>query len=141
MRLQNHLSSNEPILTTIKCENLAEGPCSLKNITFVPAAEEDIFEVQCQNIATFNESAFRNAIQAKIQGSKIFFHKSSRSLSAAGDITSTGTIRFHMEDTALNKKIAVKKIFNDLSSIDFQDNIRAFGLVLEQSQVPRACLS
>ena len=135
MRLQEALKSTLPILTTIKCKNLAPGPCSYKNITFYPTDEENIFEIQCLNIAAFEEKAFRDAIESQIKDSRIFFHKSTRRVSKSGDIISGGTIRFHMEDIAKNETISVKRIFNDLSSAEFQEHVRNFGLVLEQSQV------
>ena len=135
MRLQQPLKSTLQILTTIKCENLAPGPCSYKNITFYPTEEENIFEIQCLNIAAFEEKDFREAIEAQIKDSKIFFHKSTRRVSKSGDIISGGTIRFHMQDIAKNETISVKRIFNDLSSAEFQEHVRNFGLVLEQSQV------
>ena len=135
MRLQQPLKSTLQILTTIKCENLAPGPCSYKNITFYPTEEENIFEIQCLNIAAFEEKDFREAIEAQIKDSKIFFHKSTRRVSESGDIISGGTIRFHMQNIAKNETISVKRIFNDLSSVEFQEHVRNFGLVLEQSQV------
>ena len=135
MRLQEALKSTLPIFTTIKCKNLAPGPCSYKNITFYPTDEENIFEIQCLNIAAFEEKAFRDAIESQIKDSRIFFHKSTRRVSKSGDIISGGTIRFHMEDIAKNETISVKRIFNDLSSAEFQEHVRNFGLVLEQSQV------
>ena len=62
MRLQEPLKSTLPILMTIKCENLAPGPCSYKNITFYPEEEDNIFEIQCLNIASFDENAFRRGM-------------------------------------------------------------------------------
>jgi len=135
MRLREPIKSTLPILTTIKCENLAPGPCSYKNITFYPTEEENIFEIQCLNIASFDEKVFREVIEAQIKDSKIFFHKSTRRISESGDIISGGTIRFHMQDIIKKEAVNVKRIFNDLSSAEFQDHIRNFGLVLEQSQV------